>query len=277
MRPSVTYRLRAATCVVVLATTFLGDAAVRAAPTTLVLPTWIAAEGSVDAVALSGTTAYLGGDFAYVGPNTEGFASFDVSSGALDPAWPRSSATARHSPPTGPAVGTSGVPSRRPAGSHGSGSRTSARTAPSTRTGAERGRRRPRARGGGLDRLRGRRVPDGERGSRAPTSPPSTRAPAPAGDDAGPAHGVAVLAGQASSHSQAFRPALAALARFLNILILRSRRVRSVPTPLASELRTAATGVRGDMRTLQRHPRLPGEHTGHTAARLAAARPSQRR
>jgi hypothetical protein len=75
--------------VVVLATTFLGDAAARAAPTALPLPTWIAAGGGVAAIALSGTTAYIGGGFTYVGPNTEGLAAFDVSSGALDPAWPQ--------------------------------------------------------------------------------------------------------------------------------------------------------------------------------------------
>jgi hypothetical protein len=57
---------------------------------------------------------------------------------------------------------------------------------------------------------------------------------------------------------KAFRPSLTALARFLKIL--RSRRARSVPPPLASELRFAATGVRDDMRTLQRHLVCPGEH-----------------
>ena len=55
---------------------------------------------------------------------------------------------------------------------------------------------------------------------------------------------------------RAFRRALTALARFLNIL--RSRRARAIPTSLASELRTQAEGIRGDMRTLQRHVVCPG-------------------
>ena len=84
-----TDRLRTATCVVVMATTLLGGAAVRAAPTTLPLPTWGAVGGGVDAIALSGTTAYIGGGFTYVGPGAGGFVAFDGSSGALDPTWPR--------------------------------------------------------------------------------------------------------------------------------------------------------------------------------------------
>src|SRR5262249_30275306 len=88
-RCAVTDRLRTATCVVVMATTLLGGAAVRAAPTTLPLPTWGAVGGGVDAIALSGTTAYIGGKFAYVGPSTGGFVAFDGSSGALDPTWPQ--------------------------------------------------------------------------------------------------------------------------------------------------------------------------------------------
>ena len=82
-------RLRTATCVVVMATMLLGGAAVRAAPTTLPLPTWGVVGGGVDAIALSGTTAYIGGDFTYVGPSSGGFVAFDASSGALDPTWPQ--------------------------------------------------------------------------------------------------------------------------------------------------------------------------------------------
>src|SRR5262245_54052553 len=88
-RRAVTDRLRTATCVVVMATTLLGGAAVRAAPTALPLPTWGAVGGGVDAIALSGTTAYIGGAFTYVGPSAGGFLAFDGSSGALDPTWPQ--------------------------------------------------------------------------------------------------------------------------------------------------------------------------------------------
>jgi hypothetical protein len=72
-----------------MATTLFGGAAVRAAPTTLPLPSWGAVGGGVDAIALSGTTAYIGGGFTYVGPSTGGFVAFDASSGALDPTWPQ--------------------------------------------------------------------------------------------------------------------------------------------------------------------------------------------
>jgi hypothetical protein len=54
---------------------------------------------------------------------------------------------------------------------------------------------------------------------------------------------------------RAFRPALTALARFLKML--GSHQARAVPTSLASELRTTAEGILGDMRTLRRHVVCP--------------------
>src|SRR5262249_3581195 len=52
--------------------------------------------------------------------------------------------------------------------------------------------------------------------------------------------------GKRHPRRKAFRPVLAALARFLKIL--GSRRARTVPASLVQELRTAAEGIRGDMR-----------------------------
>src|SRR5262245_54318754 len=52
------------------------------------ISTWVASGGSVQAVAVSGSTAYLGGDFDYVGPATGSFVSVDTSSGALTTPWP---------------------------------------------------------------------------------------------------------------------------------------------------------------------------------------------
>ena len=42
----------------------------------------------VNAVAVSGSTAYVGGDFRYVGPETGGFVALDSSSGAAVGDWP---------------------------------------------------------------------------------------------------------------------------------------------------------------------------------------------
>src|SRR5262249_43476737 len=44
--------------------------------------------GTVNAIATSGSTAYLGGNFSYIGPPTRSAASLDARTGALTPAWP---------------------------------------------------------------------------------------------------------------------------------------------------------------------------------------------
>src|SRR5262245_65714911 len=79
----------AATAAVVLMLA-LGGAASSYAP--LPLPTWVVSGGmsggTVEAVAVSGTTAYLGGDFGYMGPETGSVVSLDSTSGALTPGWP---------------------------------------------------------------------------------------------------------------------------------------------------------------------------------------------
>ena len=68
----------------------LGGAASSYAP--LPLPAWVvsggASGGTVEAIALSGATAYIGGDFAYMGPETGSAVSLDTGTGALTPGWP---------------------------------------------------------------------------------------------------------------------------------------------------------------------------------------------
>src|SRR5262245_26641023 len=64
----------------------LGGAASSYAPQPL--PTWVVSGGTVEAVAVSDTTAYLGGDFGYMGPETGSAVSLDSTSGALTPGWP---------------------------------------------------------------------------------------------------------------------------------------------------------------------------------------------
>ena len=49
---------------------------------------WVT-DGNVYALALSGSTLYLGGQFAYVGPNTGSFVGLDATTGALSAGWPR--------------------------------------------------------------------------------------------------------------------------------------------------------------------------------------------
>jgi hypothetical protein len=46
--------------------------------------TWVVSPGSVDAIAVSGSTAYIGGGFDYVGPETGSFASLDPANGAVE-------------------------------------------------------------------------------------------------------------------------------------------------------------------------------------------------
>ena len=45
--------------------------------------------GTVKSIAVSGSTAYLGGNFSYIGPATGGSAAFDTSSGAPISPWPQ--------------------------------------------------------------------------------------------------------------------------------------------------------------------------------------------
>ena len=54
------------------------------------LPAWVVSGGGayVSSVATSGTTAYLGGGFRYIGPAHGGAVSLDRSTGALSPSWP---------------------------------------------------------------------------------------------------------------------------------------------------------------------------------------------
>src|SRR5580700_11496653 len=42
----------------------------------------------VNTMVVSGTTAYIGGTFTSVGPDTGSFVGFDTSSGALSSGWP---------------------------------------------------------------------------------------------------------------------------------------------------------------------------------------------
>src|SRR5215211_2361904 len=49
--------------------------------------TWVP-DGEVKAVAVSGSTAYIGGNFARIAPYTGSSALFDATSGALEKPWP---------------------------------------------------------------------------------------------------------------------------------------------------------------------------------------------
>src|SRR5262245_60402860 len=44
--------------------------------------------GTVETLAVSGTTAYVGGDFNYIGPETGSFVAMDSTNGALTAPWP---------------------------------------------------------------------------------------------------------------------------------------------------------------------------------------------
>src|SRR5262245_53623511 len=55
--------------------------------------TWVVSGGSegggtVNAIAVSGSTAYLGGNFSYIGPPKGSAAGFDTSSNNPTPSWP---------------------------------------------------------------------------------------------------------------------------------------------------------------------------------------------
>ena len=55
--------------------------------------TWVVSGGSagggvVNSIAVSGSTAYLGGNFSYIGPPTGSAAAFDTSSDSPSPSWP---------------------------------------------------------------------------------------------------------------------------------------------------------------------------------------------
>src|SRR5215212_3494920 len=49
--------------------------------------TWVP-DGEVKAMAVSGSTAYIGGNFARIAPYTGSSALFDATSGALEKPWP---------------------------------------------------------------------------------------------------------------------------------------------------------------------------------------------
>jgi hypothetical protein len=68
-----------------------GSGAFGYAPTAA--STWVVSGGSagggvVNSIAVSGSTAYLGGNFSYLGPPTGSGASLDLTNGAVSPSWP---------------------------------------------------------------------------------------------------------------------------------------------------------------------------------------------
>src|SRR5437667_3517164 len=66
----------------------LASACPRHSEAQLVNPHLWATNGVVRAMALSGNTLYIGGDFTYVGPNTGGFANIDATSVTVVPGSP---------------------------------------------------------------------------------------------------------------------------------------------------------------------------------------------
>jgi hypothetical protein len=58
-----------------------------AAPVNAPVTTWVP-DGEVKAIAVSGATAYIGGNFSRIGPYTGSAARFDPSTGALKKPWP---------------------------------------------------------------------------------------------------------------------------------------------------------------------------------------------
>jgi hypothetical protein len=83
--------LTTAAAVLAAALLLAGGSALGYAPPAL--STWVVSGGSagggtVNAVAVSGSTAYLGGNFSYIGPPTGSAAAFDSSSDSPTPTWP---------------------------------------------------------------------------------------------------------------------------------------------------------------------------------------------
>ncbi|HKP21015.1 MAG TPA: hypothetical protein VJT68_05830, partial [Thermoleophilaceae bacterium] len=81
---SVRISLSAAACALVLAAL---PAAAAADPLTGPVPTWVP-DGEVKAMAVSGSTAYIGGNFSRIAPYTGSAARFSESTGELQP-WPQ--------------------------------------------------------------------------------------------------------------------------------------------------------------------------------------------
>ena len=82
------FRVAVGIAVVLTLALGVGASSYGPAPTT----TWVVSGGvsggTVEAVAISGSTAYLGGDFGYMGPETGSFVSLDSTSGQLNSPWP---------------------------------------------------------------------------------------------------------------------------------------------------------------------------------------------
>ena len=126
----------------------LGGGAALAAPPQAPSQTWVvsgplwrtetpslAALAQVNAVAVSGTTAYVGGDFRYVGPETGGFVALDaVDRQRHRPLAGRDRVRQVGRLRTAPAAGSSPGASPRSAGCRGRTSRTCSPTARSTRS-----------------------------------------------------------------------------------------------------------------------------------------------
>src|SRR5262245_32376589 len=85
---------RVSTCavaVVAAALLLVGSGASAYVPTPV--STWVVSggglgNGTVEAVAVSGQTAYIGGNFGYIGPASGATASFATSNGAMSSPWP---------------------------------------------------------------------------------------------------------------------------------------------------------------------------------------------
>ncbi len=64
-----------------------GTPSASADPVPTPTPSW-GVDGSVNSIVTSGTTAYIGGNFSRIAPNTGGFAVFDATAGALNVSFP---------------------------------------------------------------------------------------------------------------------------------------------------------------------------------------------
>src|SRR5215216_6538284 len=78
--------LKRATAVALSAAATL-PAAAAAAPVTDPVETWVP-DGEVKAMALSGSTLYLGGNFSRIAPYTGSSALFDAATGDVEKPWP---------------------------------------------------------------------------------------------------------------------------------------------------------------------------------------------